>query len=62
MCCRDEKALNVGAHGTSVIRLAFQNMEGNIGSCQVYLFLNDSTGNSEECFQFNVVFQPENAW
>jgi hypothetical protein len=54
---RDDKVLEVGGQGTAVIRLTFQNKQNYTGSYLVYLFLNDSVGNGEECFQFNINFE-----
>ena len=54
---RDDKYLEVEGQGTAVIRLAFRNKQNNTGAYPVYLFLNDSVGNGEECFKFNMYME-----
>ncbi len=47
--------LEVGPQGTVYLRLWFAGVSNNFsGSKQVFLFLNDESGQSEESFSFRV--------
>ena len=48
--------VDVSGNGTAVIRLWFAKARFSIDSEEVYLFLNDTSGDGEECFQFNLTF------
>lgn len=47
--------MEVAPYGNSYLRLWFNSSSSSVGeACEVFLFLNDETGQSEESFQFTV--------
>ena len=49
------KFLDIGPQGSDYLRLWFTGIpSGFIGVKEVYLFLNDESGHSEECFVFAI--------
>lgn len=46
--------IEVAGHGTAYLKLWFSGVRAEQGVSDVYLFLNDDTGHSEDCFLFQI--------
>ncbi len=46
--------MDVAPHGNAYLRLWFNGITMGSGTRDVFLFLNDETGQNEECFLFRV--------